>query len=67
MMPAPTLLGWALMILPPNGVSADRIAKVKLEHGRIVQAFAIEREPWRPFAPKRRLHWVAGIGSWEVQ
>lgn len=72
MMPAPTSIGpgarhpdWHLMVLPPNRVSLDRIAKVKVRDGAITHAYAIEREPSRPFAPIRRLHWAEGVGSWE--
>lgn len=70
MMPAPTSpVGrqpeWFLMILPPNRVSLDRLAKVKVRDGVITHAFAVEREPSRPFRPTRRLHWAEGVGSWE--
>jgi hypothetical protein len=44
----------------------NRLAHIKVVGGEIVHAFAIEREPWSPHRPERRLHWAEGVGSWEA-
>jgi hypothetical protein len=62
MMPAPHTPGWSLMILPPTRFSRDKLARVKVVDGAIVQAFAVEGAP---ATPGRRLHWAEGVGGWE--
>jgi len=64
MIPAIGTDGWAFMRLRPTRYTPEALAKVKVEDGRIVQAFTREFSIFTHHEYRRRLHWVAGSGSW---